>query len=163
MGIVLLGLCICLILVPVSLGGTGNLPWDSVGVVGLFIAGGFVLLIFIIWEAKVAKNPFMAHELFVGKTRTFTTVLFIDFVAGMGLYASLIFWVSQASAECYLRDPSMSDSFFFLQAYTVKGVWGGTPMEVGIYSIPGGFGLARTSSPLPYHSHKLTISQSVAA
>lgn len=101
-GILFLGLTIILILVPVSLGGA-QLAWHSAGIIALFSTGGAMLLALLVWEAKFAKNPFLAPELFAGKTRTFTTVLFIDFVAGMGLYASMIFWVSLVSAECSVQ------------------------------------------------------------
>ena len=76
-----------------------------IGIVALLVFGG--------WEWKVAKNPFMAHELFAGKLRTFVMFLIVDFVAGMGLFAAAAFW-----------------------AQMIRGVWQGDPIRVGILSLP---------------------------
>ena len=69
------------------------MPWSSKGVIAPFVLGGVSLVTLVVWEAYYAKNPFMARELFIGKWRTFGLFLVVDFVAGMGLYAALAFWV----------------------------------------------------------------------
>jgi hypothetical protein len=86
------------------------------------IIGVLSLVVFYVWEAKVAKFPFMAHELFIGQGRKFVLFLVVDFVAGMGLYAAAVFW-----------------------AQLVRGVWEGNPIDVGILSLPGGLGGAGES------------------
>lgn len=121
-GVVLLTATIILILVPVSLGGSIR-PWKSAAVITPLVLGGLSFITLVVWEAKISKNPFMARELFVGKWRTFTMFLVVDFVAGMGLYAAAAFW-----------------------AQFVRGVWLGDPIKVGITGIPGGVGGAGKSA-----------------
>jgi hypothetical protein len=107
---------IILLLVGIALGGV-TFPWNHAGVICPIVIGCTTLVAFWIWEAKFSRNPFMARDLFVGKTRTFTMFLLVDFVAGMGLYAAAAFW-----------------------AQLVRGMWEGDPIKVGILCIPGGFG-----------------------
>jgi hypothetical protein len=73
---------IVLLLVGITLGG--NYPWTSAKVLSTLIIGIVSLIVYGLWEWKGAKNPFMAHELFIGKSRTFVLFLVVDFVAGMG-------------------------------------------------------------------------------
>jgi len=115
---------IILLLVAIGIGGT-TVPWSSGGVISLVVISIISLVVFWLWEANFAKNPFMARELFVGKARTFTAFLLIDFVAGMGLYAAAAFW-----------------------AQLVRGMWQGDPIKVGILCIPGGIGGAGKSKNL---------------
>jgi hypothetical protein len=115
-GVGLMNTGIILILVAIGIGGT-TVPWSSPGLIALIVISILSLVVFWLWEAKFAKNPFMARELFAGKARTFTAFLLIDFVAGMGLYAAAAFW-----------------------AQLVRGLWQGDPIKVGILCIPGGIG-----------------------
>jgi len=107
---------ITLTLMGLAFGGT-QFPWSSGGVLAPFIIGVFLLIIFGIWEWKLAANPFFAHQLFVGKTRTFTLQLLLTFVGGMSLYTAAAFWTQQA-----------------------QGMFGKTPIQVGVSAIPGGVG-----------------------
>lgn len=50
-------------------GSAGNVAPLTIGIVSLI---GLV-----IWEWKFAKHPFFAHELFIGKTRTFTLMMVV--------------------------------------------------------------------------------------
>ncbi|QDS74911.1 hypothetical protein FKW77_004056 [Venturia effusa] len=115
-GVGLMNTGIILMLVAIGIGGT-TVPWTTPGLLALVAVSIMSLLSFWLWEAKFAKNPFMARELFAGKARTFTAFLLIDFVAGMGLYAAAAFW-----------------------AQLVRGLWQGDPIKVGILCIPGGIG-----------------------
>jgi hypothetical protein len=117
-GVFLLNSGLLLVLVGISLGGSHS--WGSLVVLATLIIGFLELLFFWVWEAKVARMPFMARELFVGQSRKFVLFLVVDFVAGMGLYAAAVFW-----------------------AQLVRGIWEGTPIDVGILSLPGGLGGAR--------------------
>jgi hypothetical protein len=114
-GVFLLNSGLLLLLVGISLGGTK--PWDSAQTLCPMIIGIVGLVGFGIWEWKVAKAPFMAHALFAGKVRTFVMFLIVDFIAGMGLFAAQAYW-----------------------AQLIRGVYQGSPIKVGIYSLPGGFG-----------------------
>jgi hypothetical protein len=121
MGVFLMNLGVILFLIAIGIGGV-TVPWKSAGVIVPIIISFVSLFTFWVWEAKFAKQPFMARELFAGKTRTFTMFLLIDFVAGMGLFAAAAFW-----------------------AQLVRGMWQGDPIKVGILCVPGGVGGAGES------------------
>jgi len=106
-----------LFLVGITLGGT--YPWTHPKTLGTLISGIGTLVLYGLWEWKGAKTPFLAHELFRGKLRTFCLFQVVQFVAGMGLYSAAAFW-----------------------AQLVRGVWSGSPMNVGYLNLPGGFGIA---------------------
>jgi hypothetical protein len=93
MGVFLMNAGLVLFLVAIGLGGT-TFPWKSAGFIAPFIVGVVLIAVFIFWEAKIASFPFLDHDLFKGKTRTFSMFLVVDFVAGMGLYAAAAVSVS---------------------------------------------------------------------
>ena len=80
-----------------------------IGVASLILLG--------IWEWKFAEYPFFAHELFIGKTRTFTLMLVVTFIGGMSLYTAMAFWTQQC-----------------------QGMFTNDPITIGLSAIPGGFG-----------------------
>lgn len=86
-GMFLLSIGIVLFLVGIAFGGA-KYPWVSAGTMTPIMIGALCLFTFGIWEWKIAKHPFFAHELFVGKGRTFPLFLIITFVGGMSLYAA---------------------------------------------------------------------------
>jgi hypothetical protein len=105
-GVFLVNTAIILLLVGIGIGGV-TFPWKHAGVIVPIVIACVLFGVFWTWEAKFAKQPFMAKQLFVGKTRTFTMFLIVDFVAGMGLYAAAAFW-----------------------AQLVRGMWQGDPIKV---------------------------------
>ncbi|KAF1986553.1 MFS general substrate transporter, partial [Aulographum hederae CBS 113979] len=115
-GVFLLNAGLLLILVGIALGGT-TYPWNSAGFICLIAVGGACLIGLGVWEYKFAKHPFVPHDMFRGKARTFTLVLCITFVAGMGLYAAAAFWTQLC-----------------------QNMWGAGVIKTGIYSIPSGVG-----------------------
>jgi hypothetical protein len=108
---------IVLLLVGITLGGT--YPWTDKRTLGNLISGIGTLIVYGLWEWKGAKHPFLAHELFAGRLRTYVLFLVVDFVAGIGLYTAAAFWAQLA-----------------------RGVWSRSPIAVGYLNIPGGFGIA---------------------
>jgi hypothetical protein len=114
---------IVMTLVGLSYGGK-QAPWGSASVIAPLILGVLSLIMMGIWEAKIAKNPFFAHELFRGKARTFTLQLFLTFVGGMSLYTAAAFWTQQC-----------------------QGMFTKDPIKIGVSAIPGGIGGA---SKLPF-------------
>lgn len=115
-GIVLMAVGIVLFLMGIAFGG-GEFSWRSAGTIVPIVIGIFSLIAMGVWEWKVAKEPFFAHELFIGQGRTFPLFLVITFVGGMSLYAAAAFWTQQ-----------------------VQGMWYRDPITIGVSSIPGGFG-----------------------
>ncbi|TLD20987.1 Neutral ceramidase B [Venturia nashicola] len=114
-GVGIMNIGITLMLVAVGIDGT-TVSWSSPALIAVVAISILSLAVFWLWEAKFARNPFMARELFAGKARTFTAFLLIDFVVGMVLYAAA-FW-----------------------AQLLRGLWQGDPIKVGVLYIPGGIG-----------------------
>jgi hypothetical protein len=110
---------IILLLVGITLGGT--YPWTDKKTLTTLVVGIACLIVYGLWEWKGAKHPFLAHELFAGKLRTYVLFLVVDFVAGIGLYTAAAFWAQLA-----------------------RGVWSRSPIAVGYLNMPGGFGIAGT-------------------
>ncbi|KAE9992342.1 hypothetical protein EG327_009296 [Venturia inaequalis] len=117
-GIILMATGIILFLMGITFGGD-EFPWGSAGTIVPIVIGVLSLFALGIWEWKFAKEPFFAHELFIGQGRTFSLFLVITFVGGMSLYAAAAFWTQQ-----------------------VQGIWTRDPINIGLSSMPGGFGNA---------------------
>lgn len=92
-------------------------PRGSAGNVAPLTIGIVSLIALVIWEWKFAKHPFFAHELFIGKTRTFTLMMVVTFIGGMSLYTAMAFWTQQCQGM-FFRDP----------------------IKIGVSAIPGGTG-----------------------
>lgn len=99
-GVFLMAVGIVLTLMGLAFGGT-QFPWGSGGVIAPLMIGIISLGAFGFWEWKVAAAPFFAHELFVGKSRTFTIQLLLTFVSGMSLYTAAAFWVRLTTSPCF--------------------------------------------------------------
>jgi Fungal trichothecene efflux pump (TRI12) len=64
-GLFLLNVGVILFLVSLSLGGV-TFPWNSPGVIAPLVISIVLFIVFAIWEAKLAKNPFFEKGLFKG-------------------------------------------------------------------------------------------------
>ncbi|TID24217.1 Neutral ceramidase B [Venturia nashicola] len=115
-GIILMATGIVLFLMGLAFGGR-QFPWASAGTIAPIVIGVLSLVALGFWEWKVAKEPFFAHELFIGQGRTFPLFLVITFVGGMNLYASGAFWTQQ-----------------------VQGMFSHDPITIGLSTMPGGCG-----------------------
>jgi hypothetical protein len=65
-GLFLLNVGVILFLVSLSLGGA-TFPWNHPGVIAPLVISIVMFVIFAIWEAKLAKNPFFEKGLFRGQ------------------------------------------------------------------------------------------------
>jgi hypothetical protein len=128
----LLAVGVVLFLMGVAFGGA-DFPWRSPGTILPIVIGLCSLITLGFWEWKIAANPFFAHELFIGQSRTFPIFLIITFVGGMSLYSAAAFWTQQ-----------------------VQGMWFRDPIKIGLSSIPGGVGGARMF-PYPPLDEELLI------
>jgi hypothetical protein len=122
-GVILMAVGIVLTLMGLAFGGN-QLPWGSGGVIAPMIIGVISLATLGIWEWKFAKQPFFAHELFMGRGRTFTLLLLLTFVGGMSLYTAAAFWTQQC-----------------------QGMFTRDPIRIGVSAIPGGLGGASMFPP----------------
>ena len=138
-GLFLLNVGVILFLVSLSLGGA-TYPWGHPGVIAPLVISIVLFILFAIWEAKLAKNPFFEKGLFQGQSRLFSLFLLMSFFLG-GVGAAVAFW-----------------------AQAVRGIWNGDPIKVGILCIPGGIGAARKSPPIsapnPKKDLRLTTTES---
>jgi len=114
-GVALWAAGLSMLLVGIAFGGV-SYPWKSATVICLITIGALTLITLVIWEWKFATYPFMDRGLF-SRGRTFSLVLAIIFVAGMGLYAGSAFWPQQIS---YMYDED--------------------PIRIGVLTIAGGAG-----------------------
>jgi hypothetical protein len=113
---------IVLTLAGFSFGG-GLFKWSSPGVILPVLIGLLSLVSLGIWEWKFAKQPFFAHELFIGKP--FALLLGLVFIGGMSMYTSGAFWTQQA-----------------------QGMFTSDPLVIGMSALAGGMGGASKLSPL---------------
>jgi hypothetical protein len=89
-------------LVALQAGGYSH-PWISAYVLAQLIIGIILILAWIVWEWKFAKNPMIPHKLFSGQ-RVVGLAFFVAFVAGMNFY-SLINFYPLTFATVYDPDP----------------------------------------------------------
>lgn len=115
-GVFLMAVGIVLTLMGLAFGGT-QFAWGSAGNVAPLVIVVVSLVALVGWEWKGAKYPFFAHELFIGKTRTFTLMMVVTFIGGMSLYTAMAFWTQQCQGM-FFRDP----------------------IKIGVSAIPGGTG-----------------------
>jgi hypothetical protein len=105
---------IVLTLMGLSFGGN-SFPWKSAGVIIPIVIGMLSLIGLGFWEWKIARQPFFAHELFIGKP--FTLLLLLTFIGGMSLYTASAFWTQQC-----------------------QGMFTTDPLKIGLSTLPGGIG-----------------------
>lgn len=72
-------------------------PWTSAGTLAPLIIGLLLIVAFVVWEAKFAKNPMVPGGLFHGQ-RIVAGCFLISFVAGMNFYSLLNFYPLTFSA-----------------------------------------------------------------
>ena len=84
-------------------GGGYTHPWKSAYIISQLIIGVFLIILWIIWEWKFAKNPMVPRDLFAGQ-KTVGIAFFIAFVAGLNFYSLINFFPLTFSAV-YSPDP----------------------------------------------------------
>ncbi|GIZ43166.1 hypothetical protein CKM354_000640400 [Cercospora kikuchii] len=87
---------VILFLVGLQAGGYTH-PWTSAGTLAPLIIGLLLIVAFVVWEAKFAKNPMVPGGLFHGQ-RIVAGCFLISFVAGMNFYSLLNFYPLTFSA-----------------------------------------------------------------
>lgn len=95
----------------------GQYPWTSAHVLAPLIIGFFLLVAFAFWEIYGAKYPIFPTRL-KQEPRTLGLTLVITFISGANFFSVLMFWPTE--------------SF---------NVYGHDPVDVGIRSLPIGFGI----------------------
>ncbi|KJX96812.1 MFS drug efflux pump like protein [Zymoseptoria brevis] len=106
-----------LFLVALQAGGYTH-AWTSAYTLCLLLIGIALLVVFIVWEVKVARHPIIPKELFLGQ-RVVAPAFAVAFVAGMNFFSLLNFW-----------------------PLTISNVWNPDPVQIGIRGIPVGMATA---------------------
>jgi EmrB/QacA subfamily drug resistance transporter len=86
-GALLLVAGVSCILLATQSGGT-DYPWGSIQIVGLFVAGGLLLVGFVIRE-RLAPEPILPLELF--RIQIFTVANIVSFISGIAMFGALAF------------------------------------------------------------------------
>ncbi|OQV07082.1 hypothetical protein CLAIMM_11566 [Cladophialophora immunda] len=84
-----------LFLVALQAGGYSH-PWSSAYVLGNLLIGIALVVTFVVWEYKFARNAMVPRELFQGQHIVAVSFL-VAFVGGMNFYSSLNFFPLEAS------------------------------------------------------------------
>ena len=118
--------------------------WKSAHTLVPFFVGFFLLVLFVIWEAKFAKYPIFPARL-KQNLRVLALTLIITFIAGANFISVLLFWPTQAF-----------------------NVYGQDPVGVGIRGLPIGFSVMAGAmivlwllSVFRGHNRELMIASSV--
>ena len=77
------------LLLAAQFGSNGQYAWGSPVVVSLFVAGGVLFALFVLWELKFASEPILPMRLF--RNRVFTVSNTMAFVVGLTMMGSLIY------------------------------------------------------------------------
>ncbi|CAN8097341.1 unnamed protein product [Discula destructiva] len=78
-------------------------PWTSAHVLVTLLLGSFLMVLFVIWEARFAKFPMFPRRLNQAP-RTLILTLIITFVSGANFISLIAFWPTQAY-NVYGHDP----------------------------------------------------------
>jgi EmrB/QacA subfamily drug resistance transporter len=79
---------VCSILLGLSWGGQKGHPWGSTQIIGLFVAGGILTVVFLFIEAR-ASEPILPLRLF--RRPTFTIANVAGFILGFAMFGSIIY------------------------------------------------------------------------
>jgi EmrB/QacA subfamily drug resistance transporter len=79
---------VCCILLGLSWGGQKGHPWGSAQIIGLFVAGGVLSLVFVFIETR-ASEPILPLRLF--RRPTFTIANAAGFILGFAMFGSIIY------------------------------------------------------------------------
>lgn len=83
-----------------------------------FLLGSALITAFFVYEIKFAKYPMVPARIFSRDKRTMISILLITFFSGGNFFTMLLFWPTQ-----------------------VYNVYGNDPLEIGIRTLPIGFGI----------------------
>merc|ERR1712000_221481 len=92
--------------------------WTSAPVLTTFLLGSVLIAAFFVWEAMFATHPMVPRRIFSRDKRTMTFILLVTFFSGGNFFVMLLFWPTQ-----------------------VYNVYGNDPLQIGIRTLPIGFGI----------------------
>ncbi|RMZ89171.1 hypothetical protein DV736_g3598, partial [Chaetothyriales sp. CBS 134916] len=98
--------------------GAREHPWTSAQVLVPFLLGVAFIVAFFVYEVKWAKHPMVPARIFSRDKRTVGAILLVTFLSGGNFFAMLLFWPTE-----------------------VFNVYGNDPLQIGIRTLPIGFGI----------------------
>ncbi|RMZ80142.1 hypothetical protein DV737_g3064, partial [Chaetothyriales sp. CBS 132003] len=98
--------------------GAREHPWLSAQVLVPFLLGVALIAIFFVYEVMWAKHPMVPARIFSRDKRTMGAILLVTFLSGGNFFALLLFWPTE-----------------------VFNVYGNDPLQIGIRTLPIGFGI----------------------
>lgn len=90
-GTVLLTGGLVVFLLALTLGAGSDYSWNSAGVISCFVVGGFVIILFIIWNFKFSKNQIIPYEI-IAIPQVIASA--VTFFAMFGYFMTVILYVS---------------------------------------------------------------------
>jgi hypothetical protein len=98
--------------------GSREYEWTSPAVLTTFLLGAAIIAGFFVYEIKFAKHPMVPARIFSRDKRTMRSILLVTFFSGGNFFVLLLFWPTQ-----------------------VYNVYGNDPLQIGIRTLPIGFGI----------------------
>ncbi|EAU93687.1 ferrichrome-type siderophore transporter [Coprinopsis cinerea okayama7 len=127
-GLFLLGACVALILLPMTLSRVLGKGWQSPSMIATICVGGALIPVYLIWEAKFTKYPVIPRRFLLNKTVVIACLIgALDFVSFYISYAYLYSFV------IVVKPWSLKNATYFIQCQTVTltvfGIVGGALMR----------------------------------
>ncbi|KAK0384869.1 hypothetical protein NLU13_7347 [Sarocladium strictum] len=98
--------------------GSREHTWTSPQVLTTFLLGSVIIMTFFVYEIKFAKHPMVPARIFSRDKQTMQAILLVTFFSGGNFFVLLLFWPTQ-----------------------VYNVYGNDPLQIGIRTLPIGFGI----------------------
>ncbi|KAK3186086.1 hypothetical protein K4F52_005076 [Lecanicillium sp. MT-2017a] len=98
--------------------GAREHTWTSAQVLAPFLLGSAFIAGFFVYEVRFAKFPMVPSRIFSRDKKTMISILLVTFFSGGNFFALLLFWPTE-----------------------VYNVYGNDPVQIGIRTLPIGFGI----------------------
>ena len=118
-GVILFTAFLVLVLLPLTIAGGATSKWREGHIIAMIVVGGCLGFIFLIWELRFAKNPFIPR-VYLGDPTIYVALL-MEFVWRLGLQIELEYLVTVlmvAFGESTLSAQRIAQLYNFLQSCT---------------------------------------------
>lgn len=118
-GIILFTAFLVLVLLPLTLAGGTTSKWKEGYIIAMIVVGGCLGLIFLVWELRFAKNPFIPRA-YLGDLTIYVALL-MEFIWRLGLQIELEYLITVlmvAFGESKLSAQRIAQLYNFLQSCT---------------------------------------------
>jgi hypothetical protein len=123
---------VIMILMALQWGGV-TYPWSSGRIIGLFVGGGVLVVVFIIWQRRAGDKSMIPPAIFMQRT-VFWACLCGAF--GMGSITMFGLWLPEWSVTPLVRHACETYTNFVCQYYRFQVIKGNSPVDSGIHMLP---------------------------